>query len=412
MRTFARALTLIFIFVIPWEGVVRLPEIGTGAKILGIMVAAVWIVTVVITGQLRKPGPFHIAVYLFFLWNAFSIFWSSNVSRSVAHVVTWAQLLVMIFVLWDLYTTRSAIMAGLQAYILGAYVAIGSAVANYLAGNAFYTYYQRFTPGDTNPDGFGFILALGIPVAWYLAGSTSSNKMGTLLKVVNYAYIPAVFLGIALSGTRTALIIAIPGMAFGLASLTKLRLSARIGILLLLVLMIILLLPSVQPLRSFQRFGTIGAEITEGDLNNRTNNWLEGLTAFEEHPLLGVGSNMYRSMNSLGKLAHNTFLSVLVEIGLIGFTLFGIILTITIIQAWGLPKWEKRFWLTMLAIWAIGATTLTWEHRKTTWLFMGLLIATAAIKNQFGKSEPIVRLDQREAPVMHFSKHSKLPSGE
>ena len=40
-------------------------------------------------------------------------------------------MLLLVFILWDLYTTRSALLAGLQAYILGAYVAVGSAVNNY-----------------------------------------------------------------------------------------------------------------------------------------------------------------------------------------------------------------------------------------------------------------------------------------
>ena len=36
----------------------------------------------------------------------------------------------------------------------------------------------------------------------------------------------------------------------------------------------------------------------------------------EERPLLGVGANMYRTVNTLGKEAHNSFVSVLVELGL------------------------------------------------------------------------------------------------
>ena len=88
---------------------------------------------------------------------------------------------------------------------------------------------------------------------------------------------------------------------------------------------------------------------------------------------------MYRSVNSVGKVAHNSFLSVLVELGLVGFLLFALILTVVVIQAWNQPKWERRFWLTMLIVWTIGASTLTWEHRKTTWLFWGLLVASAAI---------------------------------
>ncbi|MGZ9164517.1 MAG: O-antigen ligase family protein, partial [Anaerolineales bacterium] len=138
--------------------------------------------------------------------------------------------------------------------------------------------------------------------------------------------------------------------------------------------------PYVQTLESFQRLGTTGTELTEGDLNNRTNNWSEGLNSFVEHPLLGVGSNMYRSVNSLGKVGHNSFISVLVELGLVGFLLFGIILAIVVTQAWSHPlRWDKSFWLTVFAVWTIGSSTLTWEHRKTTWLFLSFIVASAIL---------------------------------
>ena len=379
MRSIAFALSLVFIFLVPWEGMVRFPW-GTVAKVLGLAVGAVWLGTVVITGRVRKLTPFHVMVCLFVLWNAVSVMWSANPNRSVAHLRTWVQTLVLVFIMWDLYMTQAAVLAGLQAYILGAYVAIGSAIYNYFTGTAYYTNYERFSPGETNPDGFGFILALGIPLAWYLAGSKSTNRMSPLWKFVNYAYIPAAFLGLALSGTRTALIASLVGMAFGLISLTRLRIWARITIFLLLAAVILILLPYVQTLKSFQRLGTTATELTEGDLNNRTKNWSEGLDSFVQHPIIGVGSNMYRSVNSLGKVGHNSFISVLVELGLIGFLLFGIILAIVVTQAWShKSKWDKSFWLTVFAVWTIGSSTLTWEHRKTTWLFLSFIIASAAI---------------------------------
>jgi O-antigen ligase len=323
-----------------------------------------------------------------------SVFWSTQPSETIRHAITWTQLLVFVLIMWDLYTTQTTVWAGLQAYVLGAYVAIGSAVANYFSGAVYYTNYERFSAGDTNPDGFGFILALGMPVAWHLANSKSTTKIGTLLRLINYFYIPAAFLGISLSGTRTALIATIPAMMFGLASLNRLRLGLRVAIFLLLTSAILFLLPYVQTLTSFQRFSTTTSELTEGDLNNRTNNWREGLASFIEHPIIGIGSNMYRSINSLGKVAHNSFISILVEVGLIGLALFAMILAIAVALAMSQPTWDKTFWLALLAVWVIGASTLTWEHRKSTWLFLSLIAVSAALNNplttSWDKTAPFV----------------------
>ena len=80
----------------------------------------------------------------------------------------WLQTLLFVYILWDLYRTKAALLAGLQAYVLGAYTAVGGAVLNYVQSNAFYTNEERYSLGNTNPDGYGFILALGIPspVTW------------------------------------------------------------------------------------------------------------------------------------------------------------------------------------------------------------------------------------------------------
>ena len=255
-------------------------------------------------------------------------------------------------------------------------------------------------------------MALGIPLAWYLASSKTTGGMSRALRMVNFAYIPVALLGIALSGTRTALIAAIPGMVFGLASLTRLRLWARIAILLLISSAILILLPEIRPLRSFQRLGTTYAELTRGDLNNRINNWREGLATFVEHPLIGVGTSMYRSVNSLGKVAHNSFLSVLVELGLIGFILFGAVLAIAFIRARDQPNWDSRFWLTTLMVWAIGSSTLSWEYRKTTWMFLGLLIVSAALNGRRVEAMQRIRPIEPEAQALTHAKPGSLPPGQ
>jgi O-antigen ligase len=91
---------------------------------------------------------------------------------------------------------------------------------------------------------------------------------------------------------------------------------------------------------------------------------------------------MYRSVNSLGKVAHSSYLSVLVELGLIGFAIFAATVVIAGLQALRRPGWERSFWVTLLVVWAIGASTLTWEHRKSTWLFLSLVVSAALARER------------------------------
>ena len=376
MRKIVFGLSLILIFTIPWEGAFHLPGLGTTATVMGLIVGACWLFMVVVAGQMRRPVLFLFAVAGFVTWVALTTFWSPDPVESLGAVYLWLQTLLFVYILWDLYRTKAALLAGLQAYVLGAYTAVGGAVLNYVQSNAFYTNEERYSLGNTNPDGYGFILALGIPVACYLAASPETPKV---FRLINIGYLPVAFIGVALSGTRTASVGAAIGLLYGLATLTKLKIHTRVAVVVVLAASLFVLLPIVQPLSSFQRLGTTGTEVTQGDLNGRTGQWAQGLRAFMEHPIVGVGTDMYRTVNTLNKVAHNSYLSVLVEEGLIGFTIFLSILGIVALQVLRLPKWDRNFWLTSLLVWAIGASTLTWEHRKTTWLFLTFAVVASVI---------------------------------
>jgi hypothetical protein len=48
------------------------------------------------------------------------------------------------------------------------------------------------------------------------------------------------------------------------------------------------------------------------------------------------------------------------------------------------PKWDSRFWLTILIVWALGISAISWEHTKPTWLFLSLIICAASLSRQQG----------------------------
>src|SRR3990172_5665179 len=190
MRKVTYLLSLALVFAIPWENVIFLGDIGaTGARLVGLLVAAIWIATVVVTGRFRRPTPFHMAVYIFVLWNLVSLFWSVDVDLTLNRLQTYLQLAALVFILWDLYVTPKALQAGLQAYVLGAYVAITSTIVNYLSGISGVN--ARYGATGFNVNDLGLTLALGIPVAWHLALIESKGRRAYTLRLMNFAYIPA-----------------------------------------------------------------------------------------------------------------------------------------------------------------------------------------------------------------------------
>ena len=386
MRTVAFWLSLILVFMIPWENMVFLEGLGTISRATGLLVAAFWILTVVVTGEFRKPHPFHVAVYLFVLWNVISVFWSVDVDLTIDRLQTYFQLAVLVFILWDLYTTPAALKAGLQAYVLGAYVAIGNLLVNYFSG--IQAGYLRFATTGFNANDIGVLLALGIPVAWYLTLSEGNGKMAQALRLVNYAYLPAATLAILLTGSRGSLIAAFPGYLYVIASLPRLKLLPRVFVFVALVGALFALQPLV-PQSTLQRLATTGTEISAADLGGRVDVWRQGLAVYYEHPLFGVGSGAFRAAVESGRAPHNSFLSVLVDVGLIGFGLFFLILAIAVFQAMHQSEWSSRLWLTVLSVWAFGAFSLGWELRKPTWLFLSLVVVSAALSMRRDESTPV-----------------------
>jgi O-antigen ligase len=136
-------------------------------------------------------------------------------------------------------------------------------------------------------------------------------------------------------------------------------------------------------------------------LTNRTTLWTAGLEAFRDHAFLGVGSGAYGvtivktanfsyiTGNTSSAVAHNTFVSVLVELGVVGALLGFAFLAGLFYCALRMRSLERRLWIMLLLTWTVGVSALTWEYRKPTWLLFGLLAAHAYSQRKTSRVQPI-----------------------
>ncbi len=377
MRKLAFVLSLLVIFTVPWENAVTIGEWGTMSRILGILTAAVWSFSLLSRLSLRRLRAFHFAIFCFVLWNAASLFWSLAVDQTIQHVKTYAQLALFMWILWDLCTGPKALAAALQAYILGAYVAIGATIYNYSAGIEISEYSGgRYAGADINAVDLVLVLAIGLPFAWHLATSSGTGIRNRVLRILNYVYIPAAIFGMTLTGSRTFLFTIFPFVVYLVWASSKNRLSSRVLYLFFLLTAGILAVPYI-PESVIKRLSTTHHSVASLDLGGRGAIWIQTLQLFAEHPVLGVGSGVLHPPAGIGPVPHNTLLSVSAELGLPGFLIFACVLTIVLRQAAVQPKVLSQLWLAVLAIWFIGASVLTWEFRKCTWLVLGLVVISA-----------------------------------
>jgi len=385
MRNIAYLLSLVLVFSIPWENAITLGGFGTLARVAGILAAGAWLGSILISGRIRKLNPFLLLFFLFALWNVVSLYWTVDARETNVRIITYIQLALLAWIFWDLFTTQKTLMAALQAYILGGYVVIAATISNYLAGQGISDYASsRYAGAGMNADDLALILILGLPVAWHLATRMRNGILGLLLRLVNYAFIPFALFAILLTATRTALFAVVPVVLYILGTVSQLKPFVRILIFVVLIGALFGLQPFI-PQATFERLSTIPASIAAGDLGGRVALWRASFQAFIQHPLIGVGSGALNSPFQLGGFAHNTFLSILAELGIIGFILFVVLLGVVLKEAIFQPKGYSYLWLSVLAVWVIGVFTLTWEFRKPTWLFLSLIVISSNLLDLSGE---------------------------
>ena len=416
MRKIAFWLSLSLIFVVPWENMIVLPGIGTVSRLLGAVVGGFWLFTVIFTGKLRSLRPFHAFTILFILWNALTIFWTLDVDLTTKRVATYGQLLLFVFIYWDLYSTPASVRAALQAYVLGGYVASINIIQNLILGNAYSS--SRVTAEGFNPNQIGLLIAIGLPLAWYLAITRESDKPFDLMTLINYLYLPVGLFGIMLTASRGSMIAAFPTMLLVLLTLHTLNPLLR-AFIFLAAAPTLLYVQSLVPEAAVERIAETGDSIAQGNLTGRVAIWRQGVVVFSENPFVGVGTDGFRV--ATGRASHNSFLSIAVEVGLIGFGIFSIIVLMVLYYVSRQSSAAIKFWLMLLFTLLIGNLNHNAEQRKYNWLLLTLIVsggsAVVAHKEDDGEDAVVVplakgnmkavwpknppRLDQPDLGVVH-----------
>jgi O-antigen ligase len=386
----AWALLAAFVFTIPWEKSVWAPGVGSIARLLGLVAFAAGALAAVSRRSLRRPNAVLLLAGLFVAWSAATWFWSVDPLATARRIRTFIELFGMLWLIWESCRVPARQRHLMQAYVSGAVAA--SCIAFWRYFHHHQTYYLRYAASGFDPNDFGLVLALAIPIALYLA----LEERGAL-RWVWLATVPVAMAAVLLTASRTALIATFVAFTFVLMAWRAADRTFR-AVSLALVAALALSLVRFAPAPQRKRLATIPDELTRGTLHDRTRIWKTGLKVLRRHPILGVGSGAYPKAVEpwLGKpkvpkfqyVAHNTFLSVLVECGAIGFGIYALLLASLALFIRTMPPLDRALWIATAGAWAVGVFTLTWEHYKPTWLIMALITTAWATAWRPGHDAP------------------------
>ena len=374
MISLAYAALWVFVFCLPWERIFQLGELNIVTRITGALALGIALFTVVISGRVRRVHLFHIAALLFWIWAAFCLFFFSRAPKLPDKLWTYFQLILVLWMIWELAPSIQRLRGLMLAYVLGAYVAALDTIRVYQTEGALF---RRFAAGGADPNDLAMVLAIGLPMAWYL-GMTYQH---TLLRWLCRAYLPLALVAVGLSGSRGGMLATM--VALLVVPLTMTRLTpARLATAVVMLGLGGGLAIAYTPETLIERFATTGSELGGGHVGGRGKIWRAGFIAFTQRPFIGYGPGGF--MNAISpitggntQVAHNSFLSVLVEQGIIGFAFFMTMFVAVLRAIVRLPLLERRFALVLFCTVGTAMLPLTWEHRKVAWFSLAILLGFA-----------------------------------
>ncbi|HEV3421937.1 MAG TPA: O-antigen ligase family protein [Candidatus Acidoferrum sp.] len=370
----------LLVFAMPWEDAITISGFGTSVRLIGMVTLGLGALAVFERGKVRKPAVGHVVMAMFVVLAVLSYLWSLYPEGTLTEAFSYVQLFTMVWLIWELAPGVQEQMHLMRAYVLGTFVSGIDTFYLFLSHQE--SVYQRYAGAKLDANDLGLIMALSIPMSYYLL----IQNHGRMVWVYRVQLILA-GTTILLTASRGATLATV--VALTIVPLTQARLGGRQRVALLLT--VILLIGGILffvPETSWERLATVPTEFEQGTFTGRTIIWKAGWEIFRAHPFVGIGANAFRVMVSrelaepirMGEAdpappAHNTFLSVLVEQGVLGFAMFCGLLGALAISLRGMPPFPQRLWIVSLAVWVVGVSSLTWEMRKPTWFFFGLLMA-------------------------------------
>jgi O-antigen ligase len=381
MISLAYAALWIFVFSVPWEIVVIIPGVGVASKVTGMLALGAALMAAVLTGQLRRWQLFHVAALLFVLCCAFELLVFHSSETLPNKFWTYVQLFLVLFMMWELARSFPRVRGLLTAYVLGAYVAaFGTILLFRREAEAL----RRFAAGGGDANDLAMRMALAVPMAWYLA--TTSRTWW--LRWAGRGYLVLGLLAIGLTGSRggmLATLVALTIVPLTMTRLTPARLATAICVLGLAGGLAVAFVPD----KIVQRLSTTSTEVEDANFGGRFKLWVAGVHAFAQKPVFGYGTAGFKGaitpeLGGSAQVAHNSFLSVLVEEGLVGLALYLTMIGSVFVTVLGLPKLERRFALILMATLMVAMLPLTWDDHKAVWFTLAALMGLA--KSRIGEA--------------------------
>jgi hypothetical protein len=307
--------------------------------------------------------------WLLALWAANLVSWALSISildqavfqREALKVVTCSCYALVGFGLGRETQTERLFARGLIFSI--APISLLAISAFFTGQPAFFVFESRVSGSFTDPNAFAVYEAMLVPIAATLSHS-------------------APILGILVGGTiaplsRTGMVSLLVAM-----TLTVLHSGLRryIWFVVFAALAVVVLASGFSGNAAAKRVSAY-----EGTLSERHDLWSLAGKVAAEHPLFGIGRGNWEEVSGSHIIPHNTFLSFLTDIGIVGFLVF-LIPVLTWLSR-GFRYRETRGWAITCLVGMVGGLAVSFDNFRFFWLSIGVLVAQLAVQAHRARAE-------------------------
>jgi putative inorganic carbon (hco3(-)) transporter len=300
---------------------------GTVAKPLGAILVLSWALHLL----RNRSAPFlprdqpliAAALAVFFVFSVVSALWAADTALVISNAARLLQMVLLFVIVFTAIRTRTDLLI-----VTGAYVFAASVTAAYAITSGV-TVEGRLTGGIANPNFLAAELAAAIILAGFMlaAARTSALRAALVLSIVFNA------IGFTLTQSRGGIIALATALVVAVFLAGRLRPHVIVGVLITGVLgatyYFAIAAPAVR-----DRLTNISAQGSAG----RSDEWTIAYRIFRSHSIGGAGLGNYSALapnyvtDNLqllrvqfvlrGFVAHNTYLQILSELGVIGSAVF------------------------------------------------------------------------------------------
>lgn len=391
----------------------RIPGVGGSAtlvKVAGAVLALSWLLALTRRRQgvpllLRDHPLLSYALIGLCGFAAASMLWAPDVEIAQFNAFRLAQVVVFFFIVYTAVRERRHVRWLVLAFVSGA-------VLTALVGLAGATSSESFDPGQEtsrlvgqigDPNELAAILVPALAFVLFSLAAFRAPLLRWLLGTFALVLAVALFLTESRGGLVGLFVMSLA--AVGLAGRFRPRAVAAV---LTVAALGVSYYTLVAPPQSLQRITNFTAEGGTG----RTDLWSIAVEVAKDHPVVGVGIGNFvvvepvyasrdiaisevRLVVDTPKIAHNMYLQVLSELGLIGLALFLVILATSLSLAWRAIRMFARagdFELEMIARGVIvglfgmlaAYAFISAQYEKQLWLLFGLSTALYAVARRPG----------------------------